>query len=653
MKKLTFQISLFLIAITTYGQSTAVYDAVFTSNWEAHGSLPGSNAHFTELVGATHNNNVTFLRNGGIATLGVERVAETGSNGTFNTEVNAAISAGNADQYIEGPNLFFNGTLRTITINDLSVSSEYPLVSLLSMIAPSPDWMIAVNSISLLDTSNEWIQSISMDIFPYDAGTEEGTTYSLNNPATDPKEPISSLRGISPFNSQKVGTLVFTLKSVSGGGSDLCSGNIDSFPYTESFEGSIGSWDQATAGDDLNWTINTNGTPSNGTGPNNAVNGTSYIYVEASGNGTGFPNKRAILNSPCLNLSNLSSPTLTFQYHMTGSAIGNLIVEARTNNDGEWTSIFNRTGAQGTDWNSAEVDLSNYAGNSSVQLRLNTVTGNSWQGDIAIDDLRITESTGGGGDNCTALDFNDFTINGFANQDNAGDFSLVDNGAGLSLSNNTWKYITMNYTVTANTVIEFDFSSTTEGEIHGVGFENDNALTPTRYFKVHGTQNYGVTNFDNYTSGTTTYTIPVGNFYEGVMDRLVFINDNDARSGNNSTFTNVKIYEGSCNTSPSKNVVSDFAGTPAILGDEAEGILSSIKIYPNPANNNFTITIAGKTNNATATIYSILGNITSQIKLNSGINSISSQNLFLTSGIYLVKIENEGEDSVVQKLIIQ
>ena len=30
------------------------------------------------------------------------------------------------------------------------------------------------------------------------------------------------------------------------------------------------------------------------------------------------------------------------------------------------------------------------------------------------------------------------------------------------------------------------------------------------------------------------------------MDRLVFINDNDAGSGNNSTFANVKIYETSC-----------------------------------------------------------------------------------------------------------
>ncbi|KAA1244819.1 spondin domain-containing protein, partial [Aquimarina sp. RZ0] len=210
MKKCIFQIFLFIAGVSVYGQSTATYDIVFTSNWEAHGPLPGSSAHFTELVGATHNSNITFFELGGIATPGVEEVAETGADRTFSNEVNRAISAGNASQYIKGPNLFFNGSLRTITIKDVSVDTNHPLISLISMIAPSPDWIAAVNSISLLGTNNEWIQNLTMDIFPYDAGTEEGTGYSLNNPPTNPKEPISSIRGMYTFNNQKIGTIVFT-----------------------------------------------------------------------------------------------------------------------------------------------------------------------------------------------------------------------------------------------------------------------------------------------------------------------------------------------------------------------------------------------------------------------------------------------------------
>jgi len=150
-------------------------------------------------------------------------------------------------------------------------------------------------------------------------------------------------------------------------------------------------------------------------------------------------------------------------------------------------------------------------------------------------------------DTCPNVNFNDFQITAFSNQDASGNFAVSSSGISLTLTNNTWKYIPYNYNVTPNTVIEFEFRSSSEGEIHAVGFENDNSLTSSRYFKVHGTQNYGITNYDNYSgTGFVKYVIPVGGFYTGTMDRLVFINDNDSGSGNTSDFSFVKIYEGSC-----------------------------------------------------------------------------------------------------------
>ncbi len=172
------------------------------------------------------------------------------------------------------------------------------------------------------------------------------------------------------------------------------------------------------------------------------------------------------------------------------------------------------------------------------------------------------------------------------------------------MQNNTWKYIPLNYTVTTNTVIEFEFSSGTQGEIHGIGFENDDTLTQTQYFKVHGIQNYGVTNYDNYTSGTTTYVIPIGDFYTGVMDKLVLINDNDASSGNNSTFSNVKIYEGSCDGSLAKIVTSRFGGNIPIIGNE--DVLSSIDVFPNPLNKGDVLKVFIPSKTVSETSYSIL-----------------------------------------------
>ena len=434
-----------------------------------------------------------------------------------------------------------------------------------------------------------------------------------------------------------------------------CTGNVSSFPYSESFENTLGRWSQSSS-DDINWTVDANGTPSSGTGPESAADGSYYIYVEASGNGTGYPNKRAILNSPCLNFSGVSTPTLTFQYHMLGAAINSLVVEARTNNTGDWVSVFSRTGEQGSNWNTASIDLSSYAGQSSVQLRLNVVTGtgsNGWQSDIAIDDLSITNGGTPPPPVCDSLNFNDFSINSFANQDASGNYSIGTGGASISMSNNTWKFILLNYTVTSNTVIEFDFSSTAQGEIHGVAFENDNTLTASRVFKVHGTQNYGVTNYDNYSGGTTKYIVPIGNFYTGVMDRLVFVNDNDSGSGNTSTFSNVKIYEGSCGQSASaESLIAGLESKTPIMGTEDELSSIDVKISPNPARGAFSIHIANYNKDLRGVIFNVLGKKVGEMNLKPGINSVSSSDFSLGSGIYLIKFSGGGADIATKKLII-
>ncbi len=186
-----------------------------------------------------------------------------------------------------------------------------------------------------------------------------------------------------------------------------CTTGISSFPYNEGFENTIGEWTQSSS-DDLDWTIDNNGTPSSGTGPSSATQGSYYLYVEASGNGTGYPDAQAILTSPCLDISDLADPTFSFAYHMYGdSDMGSFVVEASTNEGASWTSIWSESGNQGDSWLTAEIDLSAYAGGT-VQLRFNRTTGNTWQADIAIDDVSLSDGGGNGGggsgDICEGVD---------------------------------------------------------------------------------------------------------------------------------------------------------------------------------------------------------------------------------------------------------
>jgi hypothetical protein len=169
-----------------------------------------------------------------------------------------------------------------------------------------------------------------------------------------------------------------------------CSGGISTYPYTEGFEGSIGAWTQSVA-DDIDWTVNSNGTPSSGTGPSGAIEGSSYIYVEASGNNVGYPNKRAIITSPCFDLSGLTNPIFSFSYHMFGATdMGSIDLELSDDGGATWTSLWNQTGNQGDQWLKVDIDLSAYIG-SNVQVRFNRFVGSTWQADIAVDDVRLLE----------------------------------------------------------------------------------------------------------------------------------------------------------------------------------------------------------------------------------------------------------------------
>lgn len=219
MRKTTFTSILLvtgLVSMTNIAQSLATYDINFTSTWNAtdHSTLP-SDAHWSNLVGANHNSTITFLEMGATATNGIENVAEAGSNTIFNAEVQTAINAGNAEQWLQESFSPF-AAISSATLSDVIVSEAYPLLTLVSMIAPSPDWIIAVNGLTLWDTSlDQWKETFTVDLFPYDAGTEDGFDYSGDNPATNPRGVITTIADASgyPFNSEKIGTLTITFKS--------------------------------------------------------------------------------------------------------------------------------------------------------------------------------------------------------------------------------------------------------------------------------------------------------------------------------------------------------------------------------------------------------------------------------------------------------
>ena len=61
---------------------------------------------------------------------------------------------------------------------------------------------------------------------------------------------------------------------------------------------------------------------------------------------------------------------------------------------------------------------------------------------------------------------------------------IEDGGATVHLLGDTRRKIAFPYTVTKNTVIEFDFKSGFQGNLHGIGFDDDDALFETKWVQV-------------------------------------------------------------------------------------------------------------------------------------------------------------------------
>ena len=195
---------------------TAVYSITFHATWSAttHPTDFPPGAHFSPLIGAVHNDSVSFWASGEIASPGIEQMAETGGTGNLTREIRAHIP-GNALSVINGRGI---GSPASTTIEGVYVSLDHPLITLVTMIAPSPDWFVGVAGQLLQDEFGQWVDEMEVVLYPYDSGTDDGASYRSANADSSPRQPIRNLKGVSPFSDQPIGTYTFTRTDVSGSG---------------------------------------------------------------------------------------------------------------------------------------------------------------------------------------------------------------------------------------------------------------------------------------------------------------------------------------------------------------------------------------------------------------------------------------------------
>lgn len=326
---------------------------------------------------------------------------------------------------------------------------------------------------------------------------------------------------------------------------DVISSNLVTLPYSENFEtftacattANCGTtvcpltndWVNATNGtvDDIDWRTDAGGTPSANTGPdidnNPGTAAGNYLYTEASA-GCNFQEAWAI--SPCFDLTSAVGPSLSFWYHMEGGDMGDLHVDVLSG--GVWTNDVNAviSGDQGPNWREAIVDLTPFVGDI-VNIRIRGVTGNSWQSDIAIDDVAVTDN---------APPVADFSFNP-AQVCTAQTVTFTDNTTGGSIWN-------------------WDF---------GAGASPATAVGPGPHnvtYSAAGPKNVELIVTNAYGSDTTTQSLTVG------VDPVADFSWVSNLAGDTYTFTDLSVNAtswfwdfGDGNTSTQQNPVHVYANT--------------------------------------------------------------------------------------------
>jgi len=172
--------------------AAASYKLTYATEWTA-ATFPTNfpaGAHFSGLIGGTHNDQVKFWENGQLASDGIENMAETGAKGSLTSEIEAAKADGKAQFLLSGSGATASDTVEL----EFDINPAYPLVTLVSMVAPSPDWFVGVRDLSLFDSAvDDWKQTVVVKLAVYDAGSDSGLVFGAGNADTQPPEVITRL----------------------------------------------------------------------------------------------------------------------------------------------------------------------------------------------------------------------------------------------------------------------------------------------------------------------------------------------------------------------------------------------------------------------------------------------------------------------------
>jgi len=224
--------------------SVVTYRVDVNITWNSESpAWPDEAAHFSWFGGATHSSKAKFWEVGALASEGMDLLSVTGRTDDLVSEALKQKAIGNAENIIDVQHWFCPDGITHPSCGDLSfeieVSDEFPLVTLASMLGPSPDWFVGVESLSMVDEDGEFIPSITHELYPYDAGILSDNSVLIGDccdrePVSDPQENIHLITEESgeTIGPGSLGQIVFTAISpmTTSTTSELLNSEVEIYP---------------------------------------------------------------------------------------------------------------------------------------------------------------------------------------------------------------------------------------------------------------------------------------------------------------------------------------------------------------------------------------------------------------------------------------
>lgn len=165
----------------------ATYRVEVSFDWSGEGIADHpADAHWARLIAVAHDARYMMFRDGLTASTGMALVATNGRVSIMEAELAEA-----ARRRRTGPPVVLPGVDAGVAqfAFDLTVTPDWPLVSLSTMLAPSPDWFSGVDSVDLREAGG-WRDTHVVPMFVWDAGADSGPDYASPDQETQPRESV-------------------------------------------------------------------------------------------------------------------------------------------------------------------------------------------------------------------------------------------------------------------------------------------------------------------------------------------------------------------------------------------------------------------------------------------------------------------------------